>query len=522
MTTATSGKPHSETVIAAFLVLAIGIFYRVWATTPDMHFDPAVYAQHAYNLKEGTFTLETDSWFAHRWTVFVPVAPLYALFGVGTWTTKAWPLLASALQLMLLLFIGWKRLGPWAAILGAGFLAFSPLDVIYSSVLNPDIIIALFMTGAAGFWIVSFEEGTRPSRLGLLLAGICFALAVVTRLFAGILVLFFVVHLIWTRPSWKDLWPFVAGGLLIGVPLLAAYAMQTGDPLYRLDVVGGRYSTTNKAEDASWWFYPNLLLHPRHTITGLGTHVLLLGAIGGLAFLNRRRLPFVLWGLPILLYLQFGSMSATEYIPILKRERFLLPLSVPLFLLAADTILEVGRRLRLFASSDSLALAPTRIQRVVLTGGLVLFLAAGFLVVRDERLRSDVRGQSFVQTATLIEAWPELPVYFDHWRTGYRVAYYLGFQEGSDFYRGADDSVRMGEPGSFGDSRLGYLKWFPEEAALPRCLVVLHEEALQKAAREDDVTQTYRASEIPAYAYEPPADWELLGNFDQFRVYMNP
>ena len=525
---------HSQRLfrLGAILIVAAGL-YRVLATTGDMLFDPVVYAQNAFNVLQGTFTLKTDSWFAHRLTVFLPVAPLYALFGVGTWTSTAWPLLASFVQLNLVLWVGWRRLGPAPALLATGFLAFAPLDVMYSSILNPDILIATFLTASAIFWIESVEDGGTPSRLGLVLAGLFFALAFVTRVFAVVILVFFALHWLWRRPGWKVALPFAVGALVVFVPLGIAYWAQTGDPLYRLGVVGGRYATAVKSEGTQFLYYPTLLLHPRHLITGIAPHLYLAGLLGAVLRPTRFRSVLLLWALPVLLYLQFGSMSAADYVPILKRERFLLPLSAPLFLLAGDVLWDLCRGIsrlitrRVRATGETSPGAGIRLRSLtgflptgMASAGLLVVFFAGFLVVRDQYRDSEARVEAFEDVARVVRAWPDLAVLCDHWRTGYRLSYYLGFQEGADFYRGGDDSKRMGAPGSFGDSRLGYLRWYPDADLLPVSLAILDDDALSLTRSGKGTTRTYRSEEIPSYAYAPPDSWSLIGRFGTFRVFL--
>lgn len=525
-----AARQHEGPVRLAIALLAAALLYRVVATTGDMLFDPVVYAQNAFNVLQGTFTLKTDSWFSHRLTVFLPVVPLYAVFGVGTWSSVAWPLLASIGQLALVLAFGWKRFGPPAALLATAFLALAPLDVLYSSVLNPDIIIATFMTASMVTWIEAVHDPGRSSRVGLFLSGVFFALAFVTRVFAVILLVSILLHWIWRRPGWKVAIPFGIGALVVFAPIAIAYAVQTGDPLYRLGVVGGRYATALKSEGAQFLYYPSLLLHPRHVITGIAPHIYLFALIGGMLRPTRARLLLLLWALPVLLYLQFGSMSASSYIPILKRERFLLPLSAPLFLLAGDLVWDLARlaaRMLTHRRPDSAgALGSTpdvgrsrRLRVGFAAVAVAVVCLASVLVVRDQRAIAAGRVEAFEDVARVVRAWPELPVLCDHWRTGYRLAYYLDFEEGADFYRGGDDSRRMASLGAFGDSRLGYLVWFPAAELLPRSLVVLDDEALAASRAGNDVTQTYRPQEIPGYAHDPPASWRLLGRFGGFRVY---
>jgi hypothetical protein len=243
---------------------------------------------------------------------------------------------------------------------------------------------------------------------------------------------------------------------------------------------------------------------------GLTPHVFALGLLGTLIRPIRARLPLLLWALPILLYLQFGSMSASEYVPILKRERFLLPLTIPLSLLGGSV-----------ATSLAQVLGGRRrgLPAILLTLGVVCFAAASWVIVAAERNTGAERDRAFREVVRVAEAEPRLPVLFDHWRTGYRFSYYFGFREGAGFYRGGADADRVGRPGDFGASRLGYLKWYPQAEQVPPGFVVLDDEVQNRIQAGDSVTRTYRPGDVPSYAQAPPADWRKVGRFGTFTVY---
>jgi 4-amino-4-deoxy-L-arabinose transferase-like glycosyltransferase len=189
--------------IAAILLVALA--YRIFALTGDMFFDPTIYAQNAFNLLQGTFTLNTDSWYAHRLPVFVPIAPLYAVFGVGPATSRLWPLLLSLVQVALVIWLGRRLFDRPTAILAGVLVAVTPLDAVYGSVLQPDTIMAAFLTAAAGLWIASLEQDPRHPRVYPFLSGVCFALAVVTRENAALLLVFYVSSILWRRPRARAL-----------------------------------------------------------------------------------------------------------------------------------------------------------------------------------------------------------------------------------------------------------------------------------------------------------------------------
>jgi 4-amino-4-deoxy-L-arabinose transferase-like glycosyltransferase len=505
--------------IAAVLLVALA--YRLLGLTGDMLFDPTIYAQNAYNLLQGTFTLNTGSWYAHRLPVFVPIVPLYALFGVGTATSRAWPLLLSLVQVALVIWLGRRLFDRATAVLAGALVALMPLDAVYGSVLQPDTVMAALLTAAAGCWIAGVERDARHPRAYPFLSGLCFALAVMTRENAAVLLVFYLSSLLWRRPGARTLLDAALGAGLVIVPLLAVYAVTTGDPFFRFRVVAETYGAPAMQEGGRLGFYPSLLLHLRHSVTGLGPALLALGIVGGFLRPSRSRVWLLLWALPILLHLQFGSMSVTHVLPILKRERFLAPLTAPLALLTASVLLEwtswTARRLLPGSHAGRL-----RAFRSLAISMVVAALAwNSFLIVGDRRQQDAATFREFQSVVRVLARRPALPVLFDHWRTGHRFSYYLGFRDGADLYRGGDDRKRMGRIGCFRGSRLGYLCWYPDPARVPHAIIVLDDDALERVRTAGPSVGTYVRGEIPAYAYAPPATWKPLGTFGTFRVFEN-
>jgi 4-amino-4-deoxy-L-arabinose transferase-like glycosyltransferase len=517
----TSDEPQTIRDRYLFPVLLLAaLAYRLYALTGDMLYDPIIYAQNAYNLLQGTFTLKTDSWYAHRLPVFLPVAPCYALLGVGSLSSRLWPILASLGQVALLLHFGKRLTGRGTAVLAALFAALAPLDVAGAATLQPDLIMAFFLTAAAFLWIRALEGPDQGGgRRAAVLSGLCFALAVLSRENASVLILFYLGTALWRRTRCSALLWATLGGLLVALPLLIFYTAQTGDPFFRFHVTAATYGLPMMQEGARLSFYPSLLFHPRHGAAGLFAPLFILGLAAALLHPDRRRIWLLLWVLPLLLYLEFGSMSLTRYLPVLKRERFLTPLTVPLSLLAASFCLAVLAWIlpRLFPRWGP---ARQAIARNLLLAGLVLVLGANsWSIVSAQRTRGRQNAQAFRSVVAVLRQSPDVPVLFDHWRTGYRFSYYLDFKEGADLYRGGDDRRRMGHPGSFGSSRLGYLSWYPDSTQVPRALIVLDDEALDEVSRARAGNGTYAPGDIPAYAYHPPDSWRLLGRWGGFRVY---
>jgi len=512
--------PAKETV-AVVLVILFAAAYRLFGMTGDIMYDPAVYAQDAYNLLHGTFNLNTDSWYSHRLPVFVPVALAYAVLGVGTLSTNLWPLVLSILQIVTVVWVGRRLFGARTAVLAAFFVAMMPLDVIYAGILNPDAVLASLLTFSVALWIMAFEGRPAPSRTPLFLSGLFCGLAVDTRAYALLIVLFFLGYAVWRRASWRALFWWVVGAAAVGVPVVLIYKFVTGDPLLPIRAMSSFYGDPERAEGTGLMYYPRLILGLK-SYTGLFALFFTVTAVWALVRRSRERMIVLAWMAPILLYLQFGTMSFEAYVPVFKRVRFLTPFVAPAALLSASVVWEA---LHMFGelAEKFLHLRDGAPVRRGLLGLLVIVLLVNSLwIMKTHRVAHTAVADSFQAAASVVKTDAAVPVLFDHWRTSIRFGYYLGFKDGSHLYEGADETKRMLKGPTTAGTRLGYLKWYEDAADLPDAFVVLEDGIMAEAVRvsaSDPSRSAFPAKDIPAYAQNPPDAWNLLGRFGTLRVF---
>jgi 4-amino-4-deoxy-L-arabinose transferase-like glycosyltransferase len=504
---------------AAGGVLLLAVAFRLYGLSGEMPPDSLVYAQHAWNLADGSFRLATDSWYAHRFPVFTPAAPLYSWFGVGAITTNTWPLVLSLGQIVFAMLVGWKLFGRGAGLLSGLLLAVYPLDVIEAGRLLPDMVMGGLVGWAGALWMLT--TCVRPGgRKGvLLLAGICLALAVVVRPYALLLVVYLAADS-WIRrvPGRSLLW-VLAGMAAVAFPLLAVYQLETGDFLYRARVISQTYSSGVMAEDPQWLYYIAHIWSPKR-LTGL-LPVLLVGSAFFVLFRpDRVRGSLLLWIVLFVSFLQFGSMSLSEFVPILKRTRFLTAVSLPSAVLLGSVLAAMAglttARFWLYERAPRL-LRPVRVALII--GGIIVFAASLWRIDLDRATKlPQVRGIEAV--AAEVRQHPHTPILLDHWRSAIRLAYYLDFTEGSHYYEGADDATRMQQNRMPSGSRFGYLDWYPDASQIPEALVLLDDRVLASYRTSVSRGLTYRSGEIPDFAFQPPDYWDLILAHGGFRLYL--
>jgi hypothetical protein len=324
------------------------------------------------------------------------------------------------------------------------------------------------------------------------------------------------------RRSLRPRLPWIAAGLAIVIlPLLLWYEIDTGDPFFRVSVVSSIYGSGVIAEGARLGYYPGLMWTPWHA-TGL--HPLLLVGCVGISVLGpgRDRLRLLAWIGAFFLFLQFGSMSLTSWVPILKRLRFLTPISLPAAVLIGSVLAGLGgwtRETRIWTPSTGWLRWGLRTGLAL---GLLGLIALCIWRVDLDRGQRVPRYEAFEMVSARLLEEPTTPVFVDHWRTAIRLAHHLHFEAGAHYYHDADDRVRMDRENLPSESRLGYLRWYPAADELPAVFIVVDGEALAGAMSLASEARTYAEGDIPLYAAEPPPGWTLELEHAGLRLYRSP
>ena len=467
--------------------------------------DAYAYAQHAYNIATGQYDVRGGPHYGgFRYAVLLPTALAYRAFGIGDWPSALFPLVASlgALVLVVRLGVAWFD-GGTGLMAGLLYTVF-PLDVIHATLLGPSSLVPL-LSGAAilAFWRSGQGDGPASRAGWSLVSGVCVGLATQARE-VGLLLLAPIVLMALRRHGRRGLADLGAVGLGVAIPLLFEglyYWQATGDPMYRITVVGKLSEWLAGGADpeavVGWAYYPRAMLGL--DLGGLA-HFGFFGYLALLAILfaawrneGRRLAPVLAWFIPVFGYLEFGSMSPTRYLPIIKAYEYLSLISVPLVLLGA------------YGCAGMLARAPGargdgrdgRWRAVVVGLGLAGLAATALYGVY--RVRENTRNDSrpYLVVAQAVQASPERPIYVAAYRWALFLNYHLGYRTGFNFF-----SVPPG-----GRGRIRYVWEAPEASALPEAYVALHDRYLYYDTKGRFVGW---APGLPAYAFGPPAAWRVV------------
>src|SRR6185295_6754874 len=125
-------------------------------------------------------------------------------------------------------------------------------------------------------------------------SGACLVLAAMTRIYAGVLVVFFVGYWIWRKPPWRLLAWAGLGAFAVAAPVGALYWLQTGDPLYPLSVQTEVFGHRIAREPFDPVYYAHNLWHPKSD-AGLFGLLFMVTALIALFRWNRSRGLLFLW-----------------------------------------------------------------------------------------------------------------------------------------------------------------------------------------------------------------------------------
>lgn len=325
-----------------FGLFLLALLLRLACFTGLIASDDLVYSAYAQLIAEGRYTLEYHH-FAIRYGLILPAGLLYGLIGVSEWSTIAVPLFTSSLSVVLLALIATRLFGVRAGLIAALLLATFPLQLRYATVLVPEPIVECYVLLALLVYVRT--EDWAPMALGAL-AGALIGVAYLTKEPALFIIPALLIDAA-LRRRWRQ-----AFGVALGIGAVIAlehayYLAMTGDLLFRphamaahnRDLTGYKGDIDIILGDLGYRLfkaYPHMMLVPSKDFGIHSLAALVLSAVALLRFRNDRRTYFLLiWASLPWIYLNFGTSSFNQYIPIPVAPRYIDFAYPPLFLLAA-------------------------------------------------------------------------------------------------------------------------------------------------------------------------------------------
>ncbi|TVR85941.1 MAG: hypothetical protein EA411_11770 [Saprospirales bacterium] len=313
--------------LTGFAALLLWIHYQFFHSG-YFGYDELQYTELAAQVLSGDFSHELNL-FAYRWSIILPLALFYSLFGIGDFAN----MLPSMIALLLIVFLVldlMKQYGVGFRILAVLFLVCSAIHLMYLVKPMPDLLVELgFLICFLGWYGHNYRgKSAINSSLSLVGGGIFIFLAKESFL---ILYPFFLALLIYDLRAGKKkkFWALTIGGLLAFLCLYFLYFwFSTGNPIIRVDALfHDRYIS-----ECTYEYQPIEVLL-RRVLYEMWLSFIRFGALISLGFLillhKSYRLPaaekFILVSYAgVLLLSNFMTISYSSYVPLCDDVRHFL------------------------------------------------------------------------------------------------------------------------------------------------------------------------------------------------------
>ncbi len=315
----------------------------------------------------------------------------YRIFGINDFSSVLFPIITSLAGIILIFYFGKLLFNEKAGLLAACLLSFFPLDVAYSTQLLSDLPSAFFMSLGVYVFLYAELKKSRGYGLSCLLSGILIGIGYMIRESALLIALFFIAYLICKKKLKREYFLVPLGVIIIFALESLVFLSLTGDLLFRFHASQGYLSEAS----ASYNYFGRLdfpmgLFHypwlfATNTLISL-FYIPIFIAIAYLVIYKRKEFSkentiILLWLIPLLLYLSFGSSSLSQYIPFRAVDRYTSIFTIPAILLLAVFMAEYL----------------SKISRWIIPGFMVILLSASVLAVfirEDRNLLSGLREVS--------------------------------------------------------------------------------------------------------------------------------
>ena len=353
-------RPLLGIILLALIIRLLFFNGLNWDDDPD-------YVFKTYQVQTGEKFINLDN-NGFRIGTYYPAALTYALFGVNDLGCGSYALVISLLSIISIFYLGKLIYNESIGLIAALLLAFYPLDVELASRLMPDGLLSGFSLFAIYFLyrgdVINLENdsGTLKSIWSYVFCGLLLGWCTLVNMSAVVLIfylaLYFFLSIFFFKEKLKRIGSLkgfftilvlryvivVAAFLLIALIEGASYYKVTGDFLFKYHNTLSHYAV-NHGFCTDLGMFPRIMFHLnpfsyefefqglQRSYYGFYYIVAVFALIYGLFF---KRAYFVsLWLIVVFAYLQWGSMSFTEYKLMHRLPRHLSLATPPLILCIA-------------------------------------------------------------------------------------------------------------------------------------------------------------------------------------------
>lgn len=477
---------------------------------------------------------------ALRLALLLPVSLLFTFLPPNEFVAVLWPMTASFGIIALVFLIGRKLYGPWAGVLAAFVMATLPGDVIYGTMLLPDVLAPFFMVLAVWCFLNAESGAGRAPLWWYLAAGAAVFLAFNTRENSYYFMLFF-LPFAFSGARWKRGLYMIGVGFSVPLVLLYAfYAFKSGDFLFNLHLAANQRDPLIKSgyipPNSKNWYRCFFYMFPgffrgigqgqwASSLFGFtfyaGLPCLLYAAVKGLVKRDRKPLLAAWWFLLGYLFIEYGTISFSSYHMMLKLPRFLLTITPPLALACGLTLADafgLGRKpipSKSIQAGKKGAAEPRRsgtdfrwlaVPVTVTVMGLVLYTSWGVMRYQRDSLRYNMSQFRWGYNEVL-KGRPHKPVYgTGGWWFNKLPFYFL-------------PDIRFADMPWRRSGMLRDLKAVKNPSELGGSYIVLDR---TNFSGQNDLRVRHSYDDFGPWALLPPKEWKLLGMRNGTEIYEVP
>jgi len=436
-----------------------------------------------------------------------PVAFFWFLMGVNDLTTVLWPLIASLGIVISTFYIGKTLYDEKTGLLASFLVSFFPVDVINSTRLDTDIILAFFMALGVLFFLKGIDSKTNK-KVYYFLMGISLGLGYLIKPFIILLPLIFSFYILYLRRIDRDILMGMLGFLIIFTLECLFFYLTTDHFLLHFKITATAIkSYTLRTLSGSFYLFDNfrvlycyrppLYFLPYMFISSkipsdvypqdirLFAYLLVFSVII-LSVKNKFKKIFfpMIWFLVLLMYLEFGpisinfnqQLSTVDYLLVPKETRYISIFSSSISLILAYFLTFIHSRLR-----------SLKIGSIITV--LIILLLLTFSVDTISKSRDIITdGISDIRDAhALISKLPAADIYCDR-DCIFLLDYYFEFKREASLRDIERVNVNDIERGSY---------------------------VIVGGSRSVVIGGKWLDSRYPDFTKNPPENWKLIKKFDK-------
>ncbi len=357
---------ESSRYILLSLILLFALIIRLSFFSGITGGDDLAYLEEIHKSYMGNFEPASSHWGLRLGFILPSLLSVY-LFGFNEAALALFPLICSVAHILLIYALARLLLNEKTAMLSAFLMAFFPLDVFFATMIFLDTPLALFM-GLTAFCFIKGEHSGKTAYY--VISGLFLGWAYLTKETGLYITLFFIVYAIAEKKIRLKYGVVIISFLFVVFLEFGYYYLKTGNPAYRFSVIeGGHHSMIKtlekKYDDISgtdqekdffkkdvsevlilrgnnWYIEPLFMLTTNQEF-GFFYYFILPITMYFLIKKDRKTRILMIWMLPLLIYILYGSTNPFSFSPLRRWPRYLAPVTVPALIILAYFLIEKGQ-----------------------------------------------------------------------------------------------------------------------------------------------------------------------------------